>query len=474
MNVANAASLGLEVATATDPGRDPMKQVNEDTAAARHTAHGHLAVVCDGMGGHVGGREASRIAVETIFRVFDATPAGAQPSLVLADAIREANRAVFARGQEHAELKGMGSTAVAVLTHAGGSEVAHVGDSRVYLLTQGQIYQVTKDHSLVQRLVDANMLTPEQASNHPNANQITNALGQKPTVEVELRPQPFPIVPGDVFLLCSDGLSDECGPQDFLQTLAPMPPLAEAARQLIELANARGGHDNVTLVLVRVPGGAPFSYRANAHTPVETQAATGALAAVVEPTLAGLPSGTPATQEMTLAGSAPAAANVAPMPAGTVAQAPAAPPSFRPPPAYRPGAGDHAHDDEGRRRSPWVIFVVLFVLLAAGAGAAWWWINDKPSVDKASAAHPSASEPEPEDSATAKPTKAAPKALTPPPDESEPSPPTPQPPANAGKSSSSKPKRTPAAGGSTPSPTTPLVHDPPTSAPKGEPTTKMP
>ena len=246
----------LEVGVATDPGKMPEKQVNEDSANARVTRHGHLAVVCDGMGGHVGGREASQLAVETVFRCVDAA-SGGTPGEILAQAIREANHAVYSRGQSP-DLKGMGSTCVAVLTHPGGTEVAHVGDSRVYLLTQQQLYQVTKDHSLVQRLVDANMLTPEEAPNHPSANQITNALGMKPDCEVEVRPSPFVHTPGDTFILCSDGLSDEIGPQDMLQILAPNPTADQAARAMVDLANARGGHDNITVVIVRLSGGQPF------------------------------------------------------------------------------------------------------------------------------------------------------------------------------------------------------------------------
>ncbi|MFI5302274.1 MAG: protein phosphatase 2C domain-containing protein, partial [Polyangiales bacterium] len=271
-----AAHASLEIAIATDSGREPSKQVNEDTAFARATRHGFLAVVCDGMGGHVGGREASQQAVATIFKVFDETPAGTPAGNLLAHAIREANTVVHARGKSEPELAGMGSTCVALLVHAGGVEIAHVGDSRVYMLSQRQVYQVTKDHSLVQRLVDANMITPEEAANHPNANQITNALGMRPDVDVELRAQPLQPQPGDTFVLCSDGLSDECGPQDLLAILAPLPTCDAAAKHLVDLANARGGHDNITLIVVRFPGGQAFTLGPAApsflHTPTATPA----------------------------------------------------------------------------------------------------------------------------------------------------------------------------------------------------------
>lgn len=368
------ASLGLpvlEVAYATDPGREPSKQVNEDAAYARVTAHGHLAVVCDGMGGHVGGREASNLAIQTIFAVFDQTPAGVAPQAVLGDAIRRANTAIWERGQASPELKGMGSTCVAVLTHAGGTEVAHVGDSRVYLLTQQQVFQVTKDHSLVQRLVDANMLTPEQAANHPNANQITNAFGQKPEIEVEIRPQPFPMGAGDTFLLCSDGLSDECGPRDILEVLAPMPTCHQAAQQLVDLANARGGHDNITVVLVRLPGGQPFTPAAQMNTPpfgtpAATPVAQGSQQNTLEmetlnPASFGPPGSVPASAPP---GSGPASMPVA---SGNPATSgPVSVPKFQPPPAYAPTPVEPAP----KKSSKGLVIGIVVVLLLVGGGVA--------------------------------------------------------------------------------------------------------
>ena len=346
----------LEVGMATDPGRDPNKQVNEDSMFARDTPHGFLAVVCDGMGGHVGGKEASHLAIDTIFRVFDATPAGVAPQQILRDALTQANGAVYARGQQSPELKGMGSTCVAILVHPAGTDVAHVGDSRVYLLTQQQVYQVTKDHSLVQRLIDAGMLTPEQAANHPNANQITNAFGQRPDVEVEIRPAAFPQVAGDVFVLCSDGLSDEVGPQDIVQILAPYPPIDQAAKQLIDLANARGGHDNITVILARFPGGGAFAApSASGHaTPTAT--------------LAAAPVGQTTTAEMDILQPAaiPASTPIAP-PVASVQQPPA--PQFTPPPAYAPTPAEMTAAP--KRGGGLIVAIVVVILLAAvGVGAA--------------------------------------------------------------------------------------------------------
>lgn len=334
----------LDVGMHTDPGRDPNKQVNEDAMMARETPHGHLAVVCDGMGGHVGGREASHTAIDMIFRTVDATPQGTPPQQILRDALFQANAAIFARGQQSPELKGMGSTCVAVLTHAGGSDVAHVGDSRVYLLTQGQVYQVTKDHSLVQRLVDANMLTPEQAANHPNANQITNAFGQRPDVEVEVRPQAFPHVPGDTFVLCSDGLSDEVGPQDILGVLAPHPPVDHAARQLVDLANARGGHDNITVILVRLGGGAPFAIPAPVSAPTAAASTSTAEMEILRPDQLAAAQSSITT---------------------TVAALPAAPPSapqFTPPPPYTPTPIEPSPRKSGKGVVVAIVVVLLFVV----------------------------------------------------------------------------------------------------------------
>lgn len=358
----------LEVGCHTDPGRDPNKQVNEDAMLARDTPHGFLAVVCDGMGGHVGGREASHLAIETIFRVFDATPPGGNPQQLLRDALTQANGAVYGRGLQSPELKGMGSTCVAVLVHPGGTDVAHVGDSRVYMLNQGQVYQVTKDHSLVQRLVDANMLTPEQAANHPNANQITNAFGQRPDIEVEVRPQAFPHSPGDTFVLCSDGLSDEVGPQDILSILAPMPPPDVAAHQLVDLANARGGHDNITVVLVRFPGGTPFA----APTPGAPGVSTPTSNLAVSPAATQT-----AEMEILQPGAVAAAATGTPVPPAS-APAFAPPPPYAPPPAY---GGTPAELPQKKSGKGIVVAIVVVIVLVAVGVAAAMFLSKKP--DKA-------------------------------------------------------------------------------------------
>jgi protein phosphatase len=134
--------------------------------------------------------------------------------------------------------------------------VAHVGDSRVYLVQQGQVFQITRDHSMVQEMVDAKILSQAQAAEHPDANKITRALGIDDDVEVAVRPQPLAHVAGDTFVLCSDGLSDMLDAADILRIVSGDPP-TQAAGKLVDLANARGGYDNISVVLVRPRTSAP-------------------------------------------------------------------------------------------------------------------------------------------------------------------------------------------------------------------------
>jgi PPM family protein phosphatase len=250
----------VDFAELSDPGRDPSKQINEDAAGYSETAFGHLAVVCDGMGGHSAGREASQAAVRTIMEAARTAPAGTLPGLVLKQSIEAAGRAVYAiGGNAPAELR-PGSTCVAVLLHAGGAELAHAGDSRVYLLRSGRIERLTRDHSMVQELVDSGMLAEEQALQHPDANKITRALGIAPEVNVEVRAEPLGLAQGDTLLLCTDGLTDlvtDLEIQDVVARRIGSGP-AVACQELVAQANARGGHDNITALIVHVVEAPPM------------------------------------------------------------------------------------------------------------------------------------------------------------------------------------------------------------------------
>jgi PPM family protein phosphatase len=240
----------VEYAERSDPGRDPEKQVNEDACGHRETRFGHLCVVCDGMGGHAAGREAAELAVATMFEVFETAAAKTPPSQLLEHAVEEASRRIHVMRTSEIALGRPGSTAVAVLMHTAGTEVCHVGDSRVYLVHEGQIIRVTRDHSVVQELVDRGLLTQQQAVHHPDANRITRALGMSSEVNAELRPQPVHHVAGDAFVLCSDGLCDLVEDEEILAIVAAE-PAAQAVGKLVDLANARGGHDNITVAVLR-------------------------------------------------------------------------------------------------------------------------------------------------------------------------------------------------------------------------------
>lgn len=245
----------IDYAEATDPGRDPAKQVNEDSCGYRETRFGHLVVLCDGMGGHYGGREASRTAIATIFECIDQAPHGTIASAAMKAALEEAGRRVFLLGGPPDNRGRPGSTVVALLLGERGLDVAHVGDSRAYCIRAGQIYPLTRDHSVVQSMIDSGMLSEAEAIGHPEANKITRALGMSPEVDVEVRPEPMELFPGDMFLQSSDGLTDLVLAPDILRSVRQTMnsgTIAHACRQLVELANDRGGHDNITVQMVRV------------------------------------------------------------------------------------------------------------------------------------------------------------------------------------------------------------------------------
>ena len=287
---ANTGRLKVEFAQASDPGRDPNKQVNEDSCGYAETRFGHLCVLCDGMGGHYGGKEASRTAITTIFEVMEATPNTVSPVAALKAAIEEAGRRVYQLGGPPENRTRPGSTVVCMLLHDRGVDVGHVGDSRAYVIRAGQIYPLTRDHSMVQGMIDAGMLSEEQAIGHPDANKITRALGMRPDVDVEVRPEPMELFAGDILLQSSDGLTDLALGKDILgctrQALASG-PVSHACEQLVTLANNRGGHDNITVQMVRITDVGP-----KALTTIP-QGPDGALTPTPQPSAAAYPAGAP-------------------------------------------------------------------------------------------------------------------------------------------------------------------------------------
>lgn len=283
MTSSGLSVLKVEVAQASDPGRDPNKQINEDSCGYKELAVGHVLVLCDGMGGHYGGQEASRTAITTIFEVLEQAPASSSSAVALKAALEEAGRRVYRIGGPPENHVRPGSTVVAMIASDRGLDVAHLGDSRAYVIRSGQIYPLTRDHSMVQGMIDAGLLTEAQAIGHPDSNKITRALGMRPDVEVELRPEPMELFPGDLLLTASDGLTDLALGADILgvvQRALATGPLASACSELIQLANARGGHDNITVQLARVT---QTGRSALTRGPVEAHQAPAPVAPLVTP-----------------------------------------------------------------------------------------------------------------------------------------------------------------------------------------------
>jgi serine/threonine protein phosphatase PrpC len=262
--------MQLEFATSTDPGLDPHKRVNEDSYGQLDTAVGRLFVVCDGMGGHVGGKQASELAVATILERVGGAQADADPVRTLVAAIEEAARRVYELGGQGHNPQRPGSTCVAALFKNGYLELAHVGDSRAYMIRGKQIHRITRDHSYVQELIDSGRLSEKEAIGHPESNKITRALGMTPTVQVETRSEPLELYDGDFFVLATDGLTDLARNEDILVTTVSFTKssgLQTACNELVALANRRGGHDNITVQVVKVLNAGPKHSRTRVEEP---------------------------------------------------------------------------------------------------------------------------------------------------------------------------------------------------------------
>ena len=234
----------------TDPGS--VRTSNQD-ACAQFTdpARGmHLLVVADGMGGHLGGEEASRIAITSMGEVFNRGEG--DPQRLLREAFDRANAGVFEAAIGNPELAGMGTTAVALLfAPEDRIWVAHVGDSRAYRLRQNRFKQLTRDHSVVGALLRMGHITEEEARVHPQRNEILRAIGTQDQVEVDIASAEYQ--PGDRYLLCSDGLSGMLADPEIARVLAESEP-STAVRELVRMANESGGTDNITVQIAVVAG----------------------------------------------------------------------------------------------------------------------------------------------------------------------------------------------------------------------------
>ncbi|MEX0993145.1 MAG: Stp1/IreP family PP2C-type Ser/Thr phosphatase [Solirubrobacterales bacterium] len=232
----------VEEAARTDTGR--QRRANEDAYFARSPVY----VVADGMGGAQAGEVASKIATD----VFDQGLADDGPEQALTQRVREANRRIFELARADESRAGMGTTLTGVALSGDEASIVHVGDSRAYLYRDGELRQLTRDHSLVEELRRQGQLTSEEAEEHPQRSIITRALG--PELDVELDVHTHQVRSGDVFLLCSDGLTSMVREDAICEILARRSSLAEAVDRLIAEANSNGGRDNITVVCFQIGG----------------------------------------------------------------------------------------------------------------------------------------------------------------------------------------------------------------------------
>ncbi|HET7722578.1 MAG TPA: Stp1/IreP family PP2C-type Ser/Thr phosphatase [Acidimicrobiales bacterium] len=320
----------LKAGAATDVGR--VRQINED----RYLADERLFAVADGVGGHQAGEVASQTSVETLLRTF---MEGEHTTEGLIAAVEAANQAVWQLAQGSREKRGMGTTLTALaLVQEDGEEqlaLANVGDSRAYLLQQGELIQLSEDHSLVEELVRDGKLTPAEAQVHPQRSIITRALGMEPAIEVDS----WEIIPytGDRILLCSDGLTNELSDERIASTLRQLADPQEAAHDLVRQARAAGGSDNITVVVVDVVDDDGRSKQASA-----------ALAGSKGSTASTKVSSPPTVQT-----AQPTVEDTAMRVAAPPAPAPPSRPQLAPPPAAVP-----------RRRFTWRVALFVFALLA--------------------------------------------------------------------------------------------------------------
>ena len=312
----------------TDTGR--QRRANEDSMLARSP----LFVVADGMGGAQAGEVASRLAVESFLDgLHDTTDAEG----ALAQYAEAANISIHERSQASAEHAGMGTTLTAVYVGAEEVAIAHVGDSRAYCLRDRELLRLTDDHSLVDELIRQGKLTPEEATEHPQRSVITRALGPEPEVEIDTRS--YRARDGDVYLLCSDGLTTMVPDAQLIEILLSHPRLRDAGEALIAAANEAGGRDNITVLLLRVEEVAMA-----AAAPLRDDPAT----------LTGIPSVGANGSEATPVENTPEAA-----PPRVIPRTPRHPPPDGPP------GGAHRRRRLRRAGVAGIVFVVL-ALLAAG------------------------------------------------------------------------------------------------------------
>lgn len=243
-----SAVIHYSAGAASDRGR--KRSSNED--AFGFSVEHRIYLVCDGMGGAAAGEVASALAVDEMMSLLKGRAADAPLPETAEQAVLAANQAIFQQAQRNTQLSGMGTTLVALVTDADRAWMLNVGDSRGYRLRASHLEQITVDHSLVEEQVRSGRMNQAEALRSPLRNVITRALGTQPTVTPDVFP--LEIEPGDLFLLCSDGLTRELSDNLLESMLRHGAPLDELCSRLIDAANKAGGHDNITCLLVRAEG----------------------------------------------------------------------------------------------------------------------------------------------------------------------------------------------------------------------------
>ncbi len=247
--------MKIEVASLSHIGQ--VRQRNEDALGHVHPAEkatrdekGSLFIVADGMGGHRGGEIASKLAVDAIIsKFYDSKEI--EVVRALHQAFEQANAVIIEKSHEDVTLFGMGTTCTAMVIRNNDVYLAHVGDSRAYVLRENELTQLTEDHSLVGEMVRSGIISDEDARHHPRRNVITRSLGTHERTPADIPATPFKLADGDVFLLCSDGLTSLLSQDEVRETMKSKSP-REACDALVGLANEKGGKDNITVQVIKV------------------------------------------------------------------------------------------------------------------------------------------------------------------------------------------------------------------------------
>lgn len=242
----------INIAHRTDTGLERKDNEDSVSCVSDESNGSNLIVVADGLGGVACGQVASQLAVQAIRQSFFSTiTSGFSVNDRLALAVAEANRLIFNRSERDRQCKGMGSTCAVLALNDEAAHIAHVGDSRIYLIRDNRIRQLTRDHSRAQRMLDDGLITEEEAANHPDRNWLDRALGLRAQILPDVLPKPILLTEGDTFIVSTDGLTNLVRDEEIFR-LAQCAPVAHACEALVALAIERGGNDNITVAIARV------------------------------------------------------------------------------------------------------------------------------------------------------------------------------------------------------------------------------